>query len=229
MRKMIFVFVMLLLSKQLFAGTISGSVKFAGTKPQAEQIHMDADPVCTSLHPEPFYSEEVVVNDNGTLKNVFVYVKEGLEGKTFPAPTEPVVFDQRGCWYTPHVFGIQVGQPLEIVNSDNTLHNVHSLAAKSKQFNLGMPLQGMKLTKKYENPEIMSKIKCDVHPWMNAYAGVLTHPFFSVTGTDGSFQIKDLPLGSYVLEAWHEKYGTQTQSVTVTDETPVNVEFTFSG
>ena len=190
---------------------------------------MSADPVCAGLHSEPVYQETVVANSNGTLKNVFVYVKEGLEGKTFPVPTEPAVIDQKGCHYDPHVFGIQVGQPLQIVNSDSTLHNIHSLAEKNKQFNLGMPIQGMKLKKTFENPEVMAKFKCDVHPWMNAYAGVLTHPYFSVSGDDGTFEIKNLPAGEYTIEAWHEKYGTQTQKVTVTGEEPVQVEFTFNG
>jgi len=189
---------------------------------------MAADPTCASLHSEPVFAETVIANSNGTLKNVFVYVKEGLEGKTFPAPTTPVTIDQKGCQYHPHVFGIQVGQPLEIINSDSTLHNVHSLANQSKQFNLGMPIQGMKLAKKFENPEVMVKFKCDVHPWMNAHIGVLTHPYYGVSGDEGTFEIKDLPAGTYTIEAWHEKYGTQTQSVTVTDQ-PANVEFTFNG
>ena len=213
-------------SRLVFAGSVTGKVNFTGTAPQMEEISMSADPVCASLHSEPVYQETVITNDNGTLRNVFVYVKEELEGKTFPAPATPVTMDQKGCQYHPHVFGIQVGQPFEIVNSDSTLHNVHSLAEKSKQFNLGMPIQGMKMTKKFENPEVMAKIKCDVHPWMNAHAGVLTHPYFSVTGTDGSFEIKDLPPGEYTIEAWHEKYGTQTQKVTV-GEGAVSVEFTF--
>ncbi|MGH7198531.1 MAG: carboxypeptidase regulatory-like domain-containing protein, partial [Candidatus Omnitrophota bacterium] len=113
------------------------------------------------------------------------------------------------------VFGIQVNQPLEIVNSDNTLHNVHALPANSPQFNIGMPIQGMKLKKSFSKPEVMIKIKCEVHPWMGAYAGVLDHPFFGVTGDDGAAQIANLPPGQYVIEAWHEKYGTQTQSVAV--------------
>lgn len=228
MRKFLLVCaVFLFLSKGLFAGSITGKVNFTGTAPQGEQISMSADPVCASLHSEPVFAETVIVNDNGTLRNVFVYVKEGLEGKTFPAPTEAVTIDQKGCQYHPHVFGIQVGQPLEIVNSDATLHNVHSLAEKSKQFNLGMPLQGMKLTKKFENPEVMAKLKCDVHPWMSAYIGVLSHPFYSVTGEDGAFEIKDLPSGDYTIEAWHEQYGAQTQTVTVS-EGPASVEFNFA-
>jgi len=219
---------LLLSTSSVFAGSVTGKVNFTGTAPQMEPISMSADPVCAGLHSEPVYAETVVANANGTLRNVFVYVKEGLEGKTFPTPAEPVVMDQKGCQYHPHVFGIQVGQPLQIVNSDATLHNVHSLAEKSKQFNLGMPIQGMKLKKTFENPEVMAKFKCDVHPWMSAYAGVLTHPYFSVTSDEGTFEIKDLPAGEYTIEAWHEQYGTQTQKVTVTSEEPVQIEFTFS-
>jgi len=229
MRKIMFVSIILLsISGPVFAGSVSGKVNFTGTAPQMEAISMTADPVCAGLHSEPVYAETVVANANGTLKNVFVYVKEGLEGKTFPAPAEPVMMDQSGCQYHPHVFGIQVGQPLQIVNSDSTLHNVHSLAEKSKQFNLGMPIQGMKLKKTFESPEVMAKFKCDVHPWMNAYAGVMAHPYFSVTNGEGTFEIKNLPAGEYTVEAWHEQYGTQIQKVTVTGEEPVQVEFTFS-
>jgi plastocyanin len=220
--------VFLSFTQSVFAGSVTGKINFTGTAPQAEMVSMAADPACAGLHSEPVYTETVAVNLNGTLKNAFVYVKEGLEGKTFPAPTEPVQLDQQGCWYKPHVFGIQVGQPLEIINSDATLHNVHSLAEKSKQFNLGMPIQGMKLKKTFENPEVMAKFKCDVHPWMNAYAGILTHPYFSITGDEGAFEIKDLPAGEYTIEAWHEKYGVQTQKVTVAEGAPVQVEFTFS-
>ncbi|MBI4395242.1 MAG: hypothetical protein HY583_03485 [Candidatus Omnitrophica bacterium] len=215
-------------SAPAFAGIISGKVNFTGTPPVNEQISMNADPVCASLHSEPVYAETVLVNENGTLRNVFVYVKEGLESQTFPVPSESVTIDQKGCHYVPHVFGIQAGQTLEILNSDATLHNIHALPQKNKQFNLGMPIQGMKLTKKFEVPEVMAKFKCDVHPWMNAYIGVLAHPFFGVTGRDGTFEIKNLPAGEYTIEAWHEKYGVQEQKVTVAEE-PVNVEFTFTG
>ncbi len=229
MKRLIVIFSLFLIPPQLFAGAITGTVKFSGTPPQNEVISMSADPVCASLHSGPVQTETVLVNSDGTLKNVFVYVKEGLAGKTFPAPATPVTIDQKGCRYTPHVLGIQVGQPLEIINSDNTLHNVHSLAEKSKQFNLGMPLQGMKLTKKFEVPEVMVKLKCDVHPWMSAYIGVLDHPFFSVTNGAGTFEIKDLPAGDYTIEAWHEKYGAQTQSVTVAEDSPASVDFAFNG
>jgi hypothetical protein len=115
--------------------------------------------------------------------------------------------------YDPHVFGMQANQPLKILNSDETLHNVHSLPEKSTQFNLAMPFKGMELTKKFSKPEVMVKIKCDVHPWMAAYVGVLDHPFFAVSAADGAFQMPKLPAGTYTIEAWHEKFGTQTQTV----------------
>jgi plastocyanin len=212
-----------------YAGTVTGKASFTGTAPERTAIATDADPVCSGLNPEPLLSEDVIVNDNQTLQNVFVYVKEGLEGKTFPAPAEAVVMDQSGCHYVPHVFGVQVGQPLEIKNSDSTLHNVHGMPKNSKEFNLGMPIVGMKLKRTFEKPEIMVKFKCDVHPWMNAYIGVTDHPFFDVTDEQGNFEIKDLPPGDYVLEAWHEKFGTQTQNVTVPAEGAPAADFSFQG
>lgn len=210
------------------AATVSGKIAFEGAAPAAQSIRMDADPNCQLLHPQGVTADDLVVNPNGTLANVFVYVKEGLEGQSFPAPAEPVVFDQKGCQYHPRVFGIRVNQPLEILNSDNTLHNVHALPEKSGQFNLGMPIQGMKLKKTFASPEIMVKIKCEVHPWMSAYAGVLTHPFFGVSNGEGAFEIKNLAPGSYVLEAWHEKFGALAQSVTIAsaDETQT-ISFQF--
>jgi len=228
MKKFMVYLIIFLFSTNAFAGTISGSIKFTGTAPENEILSMNADPTCVAAHKEPVRAETVIVNSNGTLKNVFVYVKEGLEGKTFPAPANTVTIDQQGCQYHPHVFGLQAGQSLEIINSDPTLHNVHSLAEKSKQFNLGMPIQGMKLKKKFEAPEIMVKLKCDVHPWMSAFIGVLNHPFFSVSNDSGVFEIKDLPAGEYTIEAWHEKYGAQIQKVTVSEDVPAAVEFTFN-
>lgn len=188
---------------------------------------MAADPVCQQQHTEPVYSEAVVVNDNGTLRHVFVYVKEGVTG-SFPAPSEPVVIDQAGCQYAPHVAGIQVHQPLEIVNSDATLHNVNVKPTLNRPFNIAQPVQGMKMTKQFTKPEVMVTFKCNVHPWMNAYLGVLEHPFFSVSDEQGAFAIAGLPPGTYVLEAWHETYGSQAQDVTVTEGQTTEIEFTFS-
>lgn len=200
------------------AAVLTVKAPFEGTAPAAENIKADADPKCKLMHPTGVTADQVIVNSNATLKNVFVYVKEGLSGQKFETPKTAVSFDQQGCQYHPKVFGIQTGQTLEILNSDDTLHNVHALPTASQGFNLGMPIKGMKLKKTFSKPEVMVKIKCEVHPWMSAYAGVLDHPFYGVTGEDGSAQIKDLPAGEYTLEAWHEKYGSQTQKVTVTDQ-----------
>ena len=202
-----------MLSEMAVAATVSGKVLFQGTAPASQKIPTDADPTCQLAHPDGVSLDEVVVNSNGTLKNVFVYVKQGLEGKTFETPKQPVVLDQNGCQYQPHVFGIQTNQPLEIRNSDDTLHNVHALPKNTKEFNLGMPIKGMKLTKTFTAPEVMVKIKCEVHPWMAGYVGVLGHPFYSVTHSEGTFEIKDIPPGQYIVEAWHEKYGVLSQSV----------------
>ena len=210
------------------SASIKGTVKFEGTAPTAEKVKMDADPVCQQQHTSPVYAEDVVVNSNGTLKNVLVYVKEGVKG-AFPAPATPVTLNQSGCWYMPHVFGIQAGQPLEIVNSDGTLHNVNAKPTINQPFNVAQPVKGMKTTKKFDKPELPVKFKCNVHPWMNAYAGVVGHPFFSVSGADGGFAITGLPAGTYVIEAWHEKYGTQTQTVSVADGETKSVEITFKG
>ncbi|OGX07589.1 MAG: hypothetical protein A2Z88_08300 [Omnitrophica WOR_2 bacterium GWA2_47_8] len=206
---------MIAIPHSAYAANIAGKVIFEGAAPEGKQVDLSADPNCAALHPDGLLAEEVTVNPNATLKNVFVYVKKGLEGQTFSPPEEPVILDQKGCWYEPHVFGIQVNQPLEILNSDSTLHNVHALPAENKEFNLGMPIQGMKVKKIFAKPEIMVKFKCDVHPWMASYAGVLEHPFFSVTNEEGIFEIKGLPAGSYVIETWHEKYGIQSQNVSL--------------
>ena len=206
-----------ILAGQAHAATLTIKAPFEGQAPAAEKVKTDADPKCKLMHPNGVESDQVIVNTNGSLKNVFVYAKEGVTGK-HEAPKDVVPFDQLGCTYSPKVFGIQVGQPLEIKNSDDTLHNVHALAKNSKEFNLGMPIKGMKLKKTFDKPEVMVKIKCEVHPWMGAYAGVLEHPFYGVTGEDGSAQIKNLPAGEYTIEAWHEKYGTQQQKVTVADQ-----------
>lgn len=206
------------IAAQAQAGVLTVKAPFEGQAPAAETVKTDADAKCKLMHPAGLASDQVIVNPNATLKNVFVYVKEGLSGQKFETPKTAVVFDQKGCQYHPKVFGIMVNQPLEILNSDDTLHNVHSLPTASQGFNLGMPIKGMKLKKSFAKPEVMIKIKCEVHPWMSAHAGVLEHPFYGVTSEDGAAQIKDLPAGEYTIEAWHEKYGAQTQKVTVTGQ-----------
>jgi hypothetical protein len=125
------------------------------------------------------------------------------------------------------VFGVRVGQPLEIVNSDPTLHNIHAIPTGNQEFNTGQPIQGMKFTHTFTSPEVMVPFKCDVHGWMNAYAGVVAHPYFAVTGADGTFSLNKLPAGTYTVEAWHEKLGTQTQSITLGEKQTSDIAFTF--
>jgi len=210
--------VFLLGQAQVQAATLTINAPLEGVAPAPEKIKTDADPKCKMMHPAGLVSDEVIVNSNNTLKDVLVYVKDGLGDKKFDAPKTPVVFNQQGCQYSPKVFGIMVNQPLQIVNSDDTLHNVHALPTQSAQFNLGMPIKGMKLTKTFTKAEVPVKIKCEVHSWMKAYAGVFDNPYYAVTDDKGAAQIKDLPPGEYTIEAWHEKYGTQSQKVTVTDK-----------
>ncbi|HVR99081.1 MAG TPA: carboxypeptidase regulatory-like domain-containing protein [Thermoanaerobaculia bacterium] len=207
------------------AGGISGTISYAGPDTDAP-IAMNADPVCASLHTTPVDTNEIAVKD-GKLANVFVYVKSGLEGQTFPAPTEKVELDQQGCMYTPRVQGIQVGQTLAIKNTDATLHNVHALPTANTEFNQAQPQGIPPIEKTFDKPEVLVHVKCDVHPWMAAYLGVVSNPFYAVSGEDGSFSIKDLPPGKYTLEAVHEKLGTQTQEVTVGPSQTATVTFDF--
>lgn len=211
------------------AATLTGVVKFAAAAPKMPAIQMSADPYCQSQHTTPATDEEVVVSPAGELANVFVYVKN-VNGN-FPAPTTPVVLDQRGCQYHPHITGLQVGQPLQIKNSDATLHNVHAMPNVNSQFNEGQPVQGMVSTKKFDKPELVPfKVKCDVHGWMKSYMAVMPHPFYSVSGMNGAFTIANLPPGNYTVVAWHEKYPQGlTQSVTVAASEKKESNFSFSG
>ena len=208
------------------SATIAGVATYANGDPDTE-IKMDADPVCSSLHPDAVHTEKIVHDDAGNLANVFVYVKEGLTG-SYPAAGDNHLLDQAGCQYSPHVSGMRVGQKLVIRNSDPTLHNVHAMPAINKEFNMGQPFQGMELEHTFDKSEVMVRFKCDVHPWMASYMGVLDHPFFGVSGADGGYSIGSLPAGEYVIEAWHEELGTQTQNVSVADGATVEVSFDFS-
>jgi plastocyanin len=208
------------------AGGLAGRVLIEGVVPRNAALKMGSDPYCSRESPPGATSEAFAVQDGG-LDNVFVYVKDGLGDYQFDVPSEPVTLDQKGCRYAPHVFGVRAGQPIEISNSDQTLHNVHALAQINQEFNIGQAMAGMKNTRTFTVPEVMVTFKCDVHGWMNAYAGVMAHPYFAVTSSGGRFELKNLPSGTYTIEAWHEKLGTRAQSVTVGDRETREVSFTF--
>jgi plastocyanin len=210
------------------AGTVSGMVTLDGAAPKNAPIRMNADPICLrEVKTAQFMETFEVGGDGKSLANVFVYVKDGLGNYVYDTPTEAVTIDQKECRYHPHVFGMRVGQPLQILNSDPTLHNIHATPKVNSEFNTGQPIQGMKTNHTFDKPEVMVPFKCDVHGWMNAYVGVLPHPYFAVTDGSGKFTLNTLPAGTYTIEAWHERMGAQTQQVTIGAKETKEITFTF--
>jgi plastocyanin len=212
---------------QSTVGTITGKVSFTGAKPKLQRIMMDQDPVCVQKHSGPVYAEDGEVNANGTLPNVFVYVKDGAEKYVFATPTEPGTLDQAGCMYQPHVLGIMVGQTLKVVTSDATTHNIHPMPKDNREWNMSQAPGGPPIEQKFARPEIMIPVKCNQHPWMRAYVGVVKNPFYAVTGSDGTFTIHGLPPGDYTIEAWTATFGTQEQKVTIGPKETKTVDFSF--
>jgi plastocyanin len=214
----------------LGGSSITGTVTFAGEAPALRPLDMTAEAVCHEKHGgKPAPNEALVLGSGNTMGNIMVWVSKGLPaGKTYATPTAPVVLDQDGCVYKPHVMGIMVGQTYRILNSDGILHNIHTLPKINPAFNRGQPATVTEMTTSFPKPENMFQVKCDVHPWMSAYIGVFTHPFFSVTATDGKFTISGLDAGTYEITAWHERLGTQTASITVAANETKTKDFTFA-
>jgi plastocyanin len=208
--------------------TSSGTVRYEGEVPSMPPIKMDADPGCAKKHDSPPVSEVLVLGADNAMANVFVRVKGGLPGGSYPAPAAPVEIDQHGCRYVPHVLGVMKGQTVKILNSDGLLHNVHALPKVNKTFNMAMPGTRTEAEVTFDQAEEMFKIKCDVHPWMGAYVQVMTHPFFDVTADDGQFELANLPAGSYEVEVWHERLGTKTLTAEVADGQSVELDFTMT-
>jgi plastocyanin len=188
---------------------------------------MSEEPACVEAHKGKAYNESLVVNRKGDLANAFIYIKTGLEGKTFEVPADPVTIDQNGCWFRPRVLGIQAGQTLKIVNSDPVTHNIHPMAQVNREWNHSQGADDLPMARKFIKPEIMIPVKCNIHSWMHAFIGVLDHPYFAVSQDDGTFEIENLPPGTYTLAVWTETLGTQERQLTVAPHSKAEANFTF--
>lgn len=211
-----------------FCGSIIGTVVYEDEIPNLKVTSVNSDPMCSLHHAEGVKSELLVLGDGKTMGNVFVRVKSGLGDEKYPVPTEAVVLDQKGCIYSPHVFGVRVGQALKVLNPDDTLHNVHAMPRLNAPYNIAMPKFRKEATNTFTKKEFMFPIKCDVHPWMLTWCAVMDHPFFDVTAKDGKFKIEGLKAGTYEIEAWHERLKTRTATVTVTADEEKTVDFSFA-
>lgn len=209
-------------------GSLTGKVNFSGPKPVVRNVDMSANPACQKAHPTPVASEEVIVNGNGTLANAFVWVKNGVAEGEWAATDKKVVIDQAGCTYKPHVSGVMIGQSVEFRNSDDTNHNIHPLPQQNEEWNESQPPKGNPKVKTFNREEMMIPVKCNIHPWMRAYIGVVRHPFFAVTGDDGTFTIAGLPPGKYTIGAWHERFGTRDVAVEIAAKESKAVDFAFA-
>jgi len=208
------------------AGAITGTIHFAGKPPERIAIDMAQDPVCSAA--DNNYTEQYVVHDGG-LENVFVYVKDGLGNKLYAPTQDPVVIDQKGCRFVPHVVGVQAGQPVKFTNSDSTMHNVHFTPqiSTNQAVDISQPPNGTGEMRTLPTPELMIPVRCNNHPWMEAFINVASNPFFAVSDADGHFTIKGLPPGTYTIVAVQEKLGQQTATVTVGSKQTANQDFTY--
>lgn len=207
-------------------GSVKGTIFFQGSEPHLPEVSMTQDRVCASEQTGPVYPEDGGVNRNGTLPSVFVYI-EGRGIGTYKPPSTPVVLTQRRCEYVPHVLGIMVGQTLEVTTEDPTTHNIHVMPKNNRSWNVSQQPGSQPLTERFTHPEIMIPVKCNEHPWMKAYIGVTTNPFYAVTGDEGSFAIQNLPAGQYTIAAWSATFGSQQKQVSVEEGKSVSVDFTF--
>jgi plastocyanin len=197
--------------------TVSGKVTFDGTPPVMKVLDMSAVPACTEAHKTPAKSEELIVGSDKGVKNAFVWIKSGLPAdKTWAVPTGSVEITQDGCMYSPHVLGVMAGQNLSIKNADKTNHNIHPMPKINPEFNQSQPPGAGDIAHMFAREEVLVPVKCNIHPWMRAYIGVVSHPFFAVTGDDGSYSIKGLPPGTYTIEVVHEHWADQPQDQTIT-------------
>ena len=209
------------------AGSVTGQINFKGRRPAPKAIDMSEEPACVEAHHGKAYDESLVVSKRGGLANAFIYIKSGLEGKTFEIPADPVTIDQNGCWFHPRVLGIQTGQTLKIVNSDPVTHNIHPMAQVNREWNHSQGADDPPMARRFLKPEIMIPVKCNIHSWMHAFIGVVDYPYFAVSQDDGTFEIKNLPPGTYTLAVWTETLGTQERQLIVAPRGKAEANFTF--
>jgi hypothetical protein len=208
------------------AGSITGTVTLDGPPPAPRKIIMSAGPECAKLSPSLTYPQ-VVIGDDSTLANVVVYIKSGLGRYRFDMPTTPARLDQKGCMFQPHVLALMARQPLEVANADPIVHNVHPAPHDNRAWNKSQPVGGSPIETSFDHPELAIPVLCNVHPWMRAYLFVFADPYFDVTSRTGTFNLKNLPPGTYTIEAWQEKYGTLDQTVTLAAKESKSILFTF--
>ena len=209
------------------AGSITGTVTLEGMPPVSKPIDMSASPACVQANPSPVVPPIVVTGANGALANVVVYVKDGLGRYRFDAPQETAVLAQKNCMYVPHVVALMTEQPFEIQNNDPTMHNVHPMPKNNRQWSTSQPTGSAALKSSFSRPEFAMAVLCNVHPWMRAVVFVFDHPYFAVTSTAGTFELKNLPPGTYTVEAWQEAYHAQDQTVTIGPRQSKAIAFTF--
>lgn len=209
------------------AGKLHGTIHFTGKKPKLKLISMDAEEACEKLHSKPVAEEVIITGKGAALANVFVYIKSGLEGKVFEPSKEAVVLDQHGCMFVPRVIAVQTGQTLAVKNSDPVSHNIHPMPQNNREWNQQQSPGAPDLQRRFGFPEVMIPVKCNVHKWMRSYIGVLSHPYFAVTGSTGEFAWTNIPPGEYVIAAWHETLGERTEKVTLGQNADVKLAFSF--
>jgi hypothetical protein len=209
------------------AGEITGTVKLDGSPPVFKPIDMSAEAVCVQSNPKPVVPPIVVTGAHGALANAVVYVKSGLGNYHFDTPQTPVVLDQKGCMYSPRVLAMMVNQPFEVNNEDQTIHNVHPMSRTNKSWNKSEPVGDPPIQSTFTKPELDIPIACNIHPWMRAFLFVFADPYFDITPKTGEFALKNLPPGTYTIEAWHERFGFQDQTVTIGAKESKAVDFVF--
>jgi hypothetical protein len=209
------------------AGRITGTVVLDGPAPTPNRVDMSSEPACAKANPSDTGSREVLTGENGALANVVVFVKAGLGSYRFDPSAEPAMLDQKGCMYEPRVVALMTNQPLEIRNDDATIHNVHATPKVNSEWNKAQRADSAPLRVAFPSPELGIPFMCNVHPWMRAFVFVFANPYYAVTTTAGTFELKNVPPGTYTIEAWHEKFAAQEQSVTLGSRASQVVSFRF--